>query len=120
MFINLTNHKNILWSQEQREAALRMGGEIMDMPFPAVEAEATEGEVEKLADRIVRKIRALHPDMVLCQGEMTLTHRLVSLLGKAGIRTCAACSERNVQEKTVGNETIKQAVFKFVRFREYR
>ena len=39
---------------------------------------------------------------------------------RSGIRTCAACSERKVQEKTVGNETMKQVVFEIVRFREYQ
>lgn len=120
MFVNLTNHKNMLWSTKQREAALRMGGEIIDMPFPVVKAEVSEDEIERQAEWMVERVKELHPDMVLCQGEMTLTYRLVSLLGRSGIRTCAACSERIVQEKTVGNETMKQVVFEFVRFREYQ
>ncbi len=120
MFVNLTNHKNSLWSPEQREAALRMGGKIIDMPFPAVQAEATGGEIEEQAGRIAEEVKALHPDMVLCQGEMTLTHRLVSLLGNGGIRACAACSERQVREKAAGGKTVKQTVFRFVQFREYR
>ncbi|HCT90662.1 MAG TPA: hypothetical protein DF613_04650 [Lachnospiraceae bacterium] len=120
MFLNLTNHNSDLWGQEQREAAFRMGGEIMDMPFPAVAAEASEGDIELQANRLVEKIKMLHPDMVLCQGEMTLTHRLVSLLGKNGIRTCAACSERRIRENVAKDETVKQAVFRFVRFREYQ
>ena len=33
MFLNLSNHPSANWSQEQTEAAMRLYGEIVDLPW---------------------------------------------------------------------------------------
>ena len=40
MFINLSNHPSLKWNEDQKKAALEMGGRIIDMPFPPVPADA--------------------------------------------------------------------------------
>lgn len=113
-FINFTNHPSDKWEPEQRQDALKYG-EIIDMPFPEVDAEADEAVVNEIASFYVRKILELQPDAVLCQGEFCLTFQVVTMLKAQGITVLAACSKREV--KVYGNK--KETVFKFVRFRKY-
>ena len=118
-FINLTNHASDRWSSEQRSAALQYGG-IVDVPFPLVPAEANEKDVESMARKLVEEIESLHPTAVCCQGEMTLTYRIVCLLKQKGICVLAASSAREVVEEVAPDGTThKTAVFRFCRFREY-
>ena len=79
MFLNFTNHPAAGWSAEQRRAALAYGV-ILDLPFPDVPPKCSTAEVAVLADAWAARILAMHPDCVLCQGEMTLTARVVQLL----------------------------------------
>lgn len=66
-------------------------------------------------------ILALHPAMVLVQGEMTTVFAVVSALQAVGIRCCAACSDRVSEERTLPDGTTeKVSTFKFVQFREYQ
>lgn len=119
MLINFTNHPSADWSEEQRTAAARYGV-VKDLPFPAVPAEWDEAQVVALAFEWADRLAALKPQAVLCQGEFTLTAAVVSLLSLRGIPALAACSRRCVQEKRQENgTTVKQAVFRFVRFRQY-
>lgn len=119
MLVNLTNHPSHLWSPEQREAASTFG-KIVDIPFPNVPPSMDEAGVMQMALSIVSSIEAQQPTAVLCQGEMTLTYRIVSLLKERGIQALAACSERCVTE-TVDEHgvTTKVAEFHFCRFRAY-
>ena len=84
MFLNFTNHPAAGWSAEQRRAALAYGV-ILDLPFPDVPPECSTAEVAVLADAWAARILAMHPDCVLCQGEMTLTARVVQLLREHGV-----------------------------------
>lgn len=119
MFINCSNHRFENWSIEQKNAAEKWG-EIVDYPFPAVDAEADETQVLLLAEETMREIMKMKPDAVMCQGEFTLTYALVQLLKKQGIVVLAACSERRtVEEKLPGGEIEKVSRFIFTRFREY-
>ena len=119
MFLNLTNHPSALWSIEQMTAAQQYG-KVMDMPFPNVPPDMDESGVEKMAQEIYSKVKALQPDIVMCQGEMTLTYSLVRLFKEAGIKTVAACSERCTQERQKPDgSTEKTAVFMFRQFRNY-
>lgn len=119
MFINFTNHPSPLWSPQQMEAARRFG-EVIDMPFPNVPPEATEADVARMAAEAVSSILVLAPAAVLCQGEMTLTYRIVRLLSEHGIPALAACSER-ITTETVGPDgtTSKISRFEFRGFRRY-
>jgi len=119
MFINCSNHSAEYWGEKQKQAAGRWG-EIIDYPFPVVEPGISEEEIEKIADHVVRDIVGKQPDIVLCQGEFTLTYAIVSRLKKLGIKVVAACSERKTQEQVMQNGvTKKESYFEFIRFREY-
>ena len=119
MFVNLTNHPHEKWSVEQISAASEYG-EIKDISFPNVPPAATEAQVDGIAKDLFEQIIDLDPDVVMCQGEMTLTFRLVVMLKARGIKTVAACSERCVQEVNNEDGSTQQITrFVFRGFREY-
>jgi len=119
MFINCSNHSVENWGEKQIKAASQWG-EIVDYPFPMVGPQLSEKEVKEIADQVVQDIVSKKPDIVLCQGEFTLTYAIVSQLKKLGIKVVAACSERKTQELLLQNGvTKKESYFEFVRFREY-
>ena len=113
-FVNFTNHPSDKWETEQRRCALEYG-ELVNLPFPEVEAEADENAVNEMAESYVRKILDLDPCAVLCQGEFSLAFQVTSMLKAHGITVLAACSRREV--KVYGNK--KEVLFQFVRFRKY-
>ena len=114
VFINFTNHPSATWEEKQKRAAEQYG-RILDLPFPAVEADGDEAYIQELAEHYMDSIEALEPDAVLCQGEFCLTYQIVSSLKEKGILVLAACSERCVEEK--GDR--KEVKFRFQRFRSY-
>ena len=118
-FINLTNHPSINWDEKQIVAA-ETYGKIIDMQFPAIEAEADEESIQKLAIETVNKVLDMKPTAVLCQGEFTLVYAVVNLLKEHDIPVMAACSKRETIEEHTPDGTVKKALFKFVRFREYK
>lgn len=119
VFINLTNHPSCGWSEEQRTEAARYG-EIIDMPFPAVPPMADSAQVEDMARELVERVLRESPAAVCCQGEMTLTYKVVRLLKAHGVPVLAATSAREVIEAiTPEDATQKTVVFRFCRFREY-
>ena len=119
VFINLTNHGSGSWSEAQKEAASRYG-EILDLPFPAIEPEWTSDEVNKLAEEYVDHILSMDAEpTVLCQGEFTFSYSVIHALLEKGVKVLAACSRRETEEVQDGEKTRKTAVFRFVRFREY-
>lgn len=119
MFLNLSNHSYETWSENQKNAA-KEHGEIVDYPFPAVDPMATKQEIEQLAENVVREVVDLAPKIIMCQGEFTLTYRLVKKLQEAGFLVVSACSERNttIIQREDGS-TVKQIGFEFQQFREY-
>ena len=120
MIINMTNHPSTIWSREQRTEAEKYG-EILDMPFPVVPPDMGEEGVSDMAETFLRQILPLHPDAVLCQGEMTLTYALVSRLAAQGIPVLAACSDRITEETAEPDGSIRRVSrFVFTRFRQYR
>lgn len=119
IFINHTNHPSARWSAEQI-AASRAYGQIADVPFPAVDAEATAEEVRELVRAQAEKIMEMEPAAVLCQGEFNYTFALVERLKRLGVKVVAATSERTVLEETMSDGSTRQvSTFKFVQFREY-
>ena len=119
VFINLSNHPSNKWDEGQKKAALRHG-EIIDMPFPKIPAQADESEVEKLADQYLARILEYKCSAVMIQGEFTFTYHLVKMLEEAGIPALAACSERKVEEIVNSDYSVSKKVdFHFVRFRKY-
>jgi len=120
MIINLSNHTSSKWSEKQIKTANKLFGDIIDMPFPAVGAEASTDEIQAMADEAALRITEMHPDAVMCQGEFTLTYAVVSRLKQNGIKVVSACSERSAKETLLPDgRSEKKAVFDFVQFREY-
>jgi hypothetical protein len=118
-FVNFSNHPSSSWSEAQREAAEKYG-RIVDIEFPQVPAEADESQVAMLARKELQAILSLDPAAVMVQGEFTLAFGVVSALISMGIKTVAACSERQTVEwKEDDGTAVKKAVFRFTRFREY-
>ena len=118
MFINHTNHLSQYWSHAQLTAACEYG-DILDLPFPSVDPQASSSEVLELAQEYAGRIIALHPSAVLCQGEFVYSHALVERLLAAGITVLAATSERVVEEFYHNGINEKRIDFQFVQFREY-
>ena len=114
VFVNFSNHPSSFWTEEQL-AASRQYGDVLDLPFPAVPAEADEAEISALAEEYANKILAMNPSAVMCQGEFTLCFCVVRLLKEKNIPVLAACSER----KTVEKDGKKLSEFTFVRYRMY-
>jgi len=52
MFINVSNHPSSKWNKDQLEAARTLGGEVMDVQFPAVDPHWETWEVEREALRL--------------------------------------------------------------------
>ena len=124
MFINISNHPSSKWSQEQIIAAKKLGGDIIDIPFPIVPTRSSTKEIEAIADIIHHKIMSLaakeRKTTVMIQGEFTLTHLITNVLIRKGIICVCACSDRVVNKIVLADGTVKKEVkFKFVQFRPY-
>lgn len=119
LFINHTNHPSAQWSEEQLQAA-RQYGDVVDVPFPQIEAGLSEAEVHDMAETAAGQIAVLKPSAVMVQGEFTYSYALIRQLQASGIRVVAACSERQtIAALNEKQETVKKSVFKFVQFRVY-
>ena len=121
MLINLSNHPVKNWSEKQITAAKEEYGEIMDLPFPLINPNASEDDIEKIAQKYFNicinefshfpnRNNAVH-----IMGELTFTFTLVNRLLTNNIICVASTTERNAVELN-GK---KIAEFKFVRFRKY-
>lgn len=120
MFVNYSNHPSAFWGDLQKKEAEKWG-ELKDLPFPSVDPEAEEEDIEKIAEKEVEKICGMKPRAVLCQGEFTLAFSVITKLKKRGITVVAACSKREAIEQVIrGNEVKKESIFLFVKFREYQ
>ena len=130
MLINFTNHPSQNWGDAQKNAAVEMYGEILDLPFPDVDPCYGTPELLELGkeyeNKMLRMIREAGQGQasgkkcaVLCQGEFTLSFVVIRLLQKEGIEVITATSQRQVVETVEDGITKKTAIFSFVRFRSY-
>lgn len=118
MLINFSNHPSSLWEQEQLEAAKEYG-EVIDIPFPSVDPDANDEEIQQLADHYVHKLLTFSSKQhitVHIMGEMTFTYKVVSQLKELGIECIASTTERDAE---ILNDGRKISDFQFVRFRKY-
>ncbi len=119
MFINLSNHPHETWCEEQLAAAA-VYGEVCDMEFPNVPADADEAWIAGTAEQVCGEILSDRPDAVLVQGEMSLTYSIVKMLRDNGVTVVCASSERCCEtEIAPDGSTIRRSVFRFVGFRKY-
>ena len=121
MFVNFSNHPHDKWDERQLKAALEYG-DVIDIPFPNVDADASEEDILELAKAYSSKILEVvgNDGAAMVQGEFTLVYAVINLLKENSIKVLSACSERDVTEITdeAGN-TIRKSIFVFKRFREY-
>lgn len=119
MLVNFSNHGSDGWSAEQLAAAGQWG-DIVDIAFPNVPADADERAILMLADEYCSKICSFAPNAVLVQGEMSLSFAVVTRLRSKGVVSLCASSER-VCDVSIAEDgsTVRRSVFRFVRFREY-
>ncbi len=122
LFVNFTNHPSVKWDDLQLSKAEDYG-EIVDIPFPIVPANANEKTIRKIKEKCLAEINELDGEIaaVLVQGESSLVYGIVHELKKSRIKVLAACSERNVVERLNDKgESVKETIFRFVRYREYK
>lgn len=118
MFINFSNHPSSKWDEVQLNTAKKLSGDgnIIDIPFPRVDPAMTAEQVLEKARECVKLILSHSPDIVMCQGEFTLSYHVINTLKENGVKVVAACSNRMVKEQTDGTKIVE---FKFEQFREY-
>lgn len=116
-FINLSNHPSSNWAPLQLKCAGEYGT-IVDIPFPDVDPDLSEEELEDLAQRTTKTLCNAYPSpaTVHVMGEMTLTFLVVSELKSLGYTCLASTSERTVTTNEKGDKIVH---FEFVRFRQY-
>lgn len=118
MLINLSNHPSRYWGERQREAA-HCYGDVIDISFPAIAPNASNDELQVLAQACAERIVSLDEIeniTVHIMGEMTFTYMVVAKLKELGIKCVASTTERKT---TYSSDGTKQSVFSFVKFREY-
>lgn len=115
MLLNLSNHPSTLWGDNQKKSAERLYKKIQDLPFPQINPEWNEDQIDDLVQEYFMKIQDINPQAVHIMGEMTFTYRLVNRLKGVGISCVASTTNRKAIEK----DGVKTSTFEFVKFRSY-
>ncbi len=118
-FLNITNHPSANWPKEQREAALAIGREIVDIPFPEIDPTWESVRVVEMAVDFFKDLqdRSLLPAAAVVQGEYTFSFALVLLFLRANLPCYNATTKRMVQHDESG-AIVKR--FEFVQFRAFQ
>lgn len=118
-FINFSNHPISNWGSKQIEAAKKYG-DIVEIKFPQIPVNFDKKQIDELSDEYVKKIQAMQPCTVMCQGEFNFCFAVITKLKSLSIPVVAAVSERiAVEEKEVDGSVSKNVVFMFRGFREF-
>ncbi len=121
MLINLSNHPSAQWDEAQKNAALTYGN-IIDMPFPSIDPQASTDSVAAQAEKYEVKIRQLLTRniegtfAVHLMGELTFCFALVARLQRVGINCLVSTTRRQTIDYQDGK---KISSFGFVLFRGY-
>jgi len=119
MLINLSNHPSSKWSESQLEGAMRLYGDVIDIPFPNVGSDLDGKSVFLLAcdyrDKILEYHKGNEDIVVHVMGEQSFCYFLIRELLSMGIKCVVSTTERVVVE---GENGEKLSQFKFCRFRE--
>ena len=119
MLLHLSNHPYGTWQKDQYQAAEKLFGGVVDMPFPNVDPNADETEIMEMAEAYFQKIQTEYDTGIAAvhlMGELCFCFALARLLQGIGIKVVASTTERKVIEQGEGQKTV---VFHFIRFREY-
>lgn len=116
MLLNLSNHPSSNWPESQKKTSIELYGRVEDMPFPQINPEMNESELDVCVEEYFQKILRLNPSAVHIMGEMTFVYQLVTKLKNKGMICIASTTQRIAVEDGSGNKISK---FQFVRFRKY-
>ena len=117
MLLNLSNHPSSAWSDMQMQNALHTYGSVEDLPFPHVDPDFDEDELEHLVLDYLGLVLSRKPKAVHLMGELNFCVSLVGKLHKEGIPCVASTTHRTTEDLSDGTKVSK---FEFVRFRQYR
>ena len=125
LFINVSNHPSSTWSVEQKQAALKGGRMLVDIPFPNVPPTATRNEIRDMGYQLIHTLDDVIANnggsesttTITIVGEFSLTIFVVVKLRilLPGLTIVVATSERNTVINDDGSKTIR---FEFVQFRQ--
>ncbi|MDG7000268.1 MAG: hypothetical protein JRN15_14285 [Nitrososphaerota archaeon] len=129
MLINLSNHPLSAWSDAQRQTAQEEFGLLVDLPFPAVSADATLQEVGQKVEEYIPLCRGMFDDYfqtagiadktrnaIHIMGEFTFVYAFVNRCRELGLICVASTTERVVSNNPDNSKT---TYFNFVQFRPY-
>lgn len=120
MLINLSNHPSAKWPEAQLKAANSKYGDVIDLPFPNIDPEWDNAQVQALAGDYAGKCSKMlsggDTNAVHIMGELTFTHHFVLIAKTLGINCIASTTSREVRTNDAGE---KVSTFKFVKFRLY-
>lgn len=129
MFFNISNHpanaERTTWSAEQIEAAAKLGGEVVDLPFPTVTPDITDDEYRAIAREVARDVAGMwrgrtdgRKEMVaMVAGEYVMTIMIIAELQALGFTCYFGQSDRVAEERMEDGKLV--VVHKFV-FRGFR
>jgi len=121
MLINLSNHAQKFWSEKQKRAA-RQYGNIVDVPFPAVDPHADLAAIRKLAQEYAQRCRQIlaaatdAKHAIHIMGEMTFVYQFIRQMHRE-VLCLAATGVRDVKDEFPDGGKI--SYFQFVQFRPY-
>lgn len=118
LLINLSNHPYAEWQEEQREAA-KIYGTCIDIPFPQIDPNADDNQLESIVDKYARQVKEYvktYEVTAHIMGEMCFTYRLIKRLSSIGIRCICSTSYRLVHDEDNGKRYVE---FHFKKFRNY-
>jgi len=121
MLLNLSNHPLNTWSNKQVDTAEKEYGKIIDIPFPKINPNADENEINYLTEQYLSKIiNALQKssdtkNAVHLMGELTFVFALANKLIDNNIKVISSTTKRESFQSEFG----KLSKFNFVRFREF-
>ena len=120
MLLNCTNHPYEIWNEPLKEAAEKLYGEVVELPFPRVRPSWSEQDLRREVEAYAARIEAFQADAVLAAGEFTLLFMLVDRLLSDGVKVICTCSRRIADAEMRSDGSIeKKSVFTFETFREY-
>jgi CRISPR-associated Csx2 family protein len=115
--LNFSNHKYETWGEQQKQTAIKLFGNVVDLEFPNIPPEYTEEQVAKLACEYKEKIKRDYKGCVAVHimGEFNFTFHFINLMKKE-IDCYASTTERRVE---ILSDNSRKLYFDFVQFRKY-
>lgn len=116
MLLNLSNHPSAQWSERQTTWANDIYGEVEDLPFPQIDPNFNEVQLDALVKEYFSLVARKKPNAVHIMGELTFCVALIKKLQNGGISCIASTTHRSTEDLPDGTKVSK---FEFVRFRQY-